>query len=225
MELIWYSIYVYNIVWDKHQNRKASVRPIHRFSPFYILWKLWNTERLWSINFDNISAPERMPMREKIKSKHYYRMWTVIGQRVYMHNTYVVKNASEVLKFNQPSNNHVNIRDPHLFITVPAVSKDASNGALSIAGTRLTKSYEYFRQSIVYHLWYHVMLYRLDEVFQSGRRDVTKSGDISRVNINGVNVIRYIFSWDMELLTNTLILNILPILLKQIRIRIGVFKQ
>ena len=73
---------------------------------------------------------------------------------------------------------------------MPAVSKDASNGALSIGGTRLTKSYKYFRQSIVYHLWYHVMLYRLDEVIQTGRRDVTKSGDISRVNINGVNVIR-----------------------------------
>ena len=94
--LIWYSIYVYNIVWDKHQKRKPSVRPIHWFSPFYILWKLWNTERLWSINFDNISAPERLPMRIKITSKHYYRMWAVIGQCVYTHSTYVVKNASEV---------------------------------------------------------------------------------------------------------------------------------
>ena len=69
------------------------------------------------------------------------------------------------------------------------------------------------------------MLYRLDEVIQSGRRDVTKSGGISRVNINGVNVIRDIFSWDMELLTNNIFFNILPILLKQIWTHIGVFKQ
>ena len=34
-------------------------------------------------------------------------------------------------------------------------------------GTRLTKSYKYFRQSIVYHLWYHVMLYRPGEVIQN----------------------------------------------------------